>query len=190
MDLEDQVHAILGQLDDLGNDARRETAAAAVDFDDPKHVALHARTRVHHAGTQGDFVAQDIVFDSKITFERDPVDDRVLDDLHHDPISVPPQYHVGEQTGFEQTLEGLVEIGVGDRIAGFERQIRADGIGFDPLDAFDLDLPDRTVWVLGARTVHRRHDQKDRGEGANRPGKPSKEIQHALPQAVRSRDRR
>ena len=69
-----------------------------------RSMSLCTRERVYtNAGTQGDFVAQDIVFDSKITFERDPVDDRVLDDLHHDPISGPPQYHVGEQTGFEQT---------------------------------------------------------------------------------------
>ena len=44
-DFEDEIDAVVRQLDDLGLDAHVETAAAAVDLDDARRVGLHDRTR-------------------------------------------------------------------------------------------------------------------------------------------------
>ena len=79
VDLEDEIDAVVRQLDDLRIDRDVEAAAAAIDFDDALHVGLHRRPRQRAARLRLHFGLELLVLDLLVALEGDAVDDRVLD---------------------------------------------------------------------------------------------------------------
>jgi hypothetical protein len=142
VDLEYQVDPVLPELNDLRLDAGGESPAASIQVDDALDVALHARPRVDHTRPELDLVLHDVVGNPLIAFERQPVDDGILDHAHDHRAALAAQRDVGEQPGREQRLQGFVERGGIDRVAAPERHVGRDGIGLDPLRALDPDLID------------------------------------------------
>ena len=142
VDLEHQVDPVLRQLDHLGLDGRREPAVAPVELEDAADRVLHARARIDHARPQLQLGLECLVVQAPVSLERDPVDDRVLDHRHDQPIALAAQRDVVEQTGCEQVLERAVELDRIERIAHRDREIAADRRRLDPLIALDLDLLD------------------------------------------------
>ncbi len=62
LDLEDEVHPVLVELDDLGVDRRAEASAAPVEIEDPLDIRLHAALRQHRAGLFLDLVEEVLGF--------------------------------------------------------------------------------------------------------------------------------
>src|SRR5690606_16831443 len=84
VDDEDDVDAVLVELDDLRIDAGGVAALAAIEFDDPGNVRAGARSGEDLARRQPDFRHDLVVLDAAIAFEDDPVDDRILAHLDDD----------------------------------------------------------------------------------------------------------
>ena len=143
VDLEDDVDAVLVQLDQLGRDGGRDTAGQAVQLDDLADVLLHPGAGVDAARTQGHFLAQLGLGDGAVPLEHDLVDDRVLDDLDDQvPVRLNAKLDVSEQLGAGQGANRHVQNRVIDRVARLDRQIGQDGGLVDALVAAHQDAVD------------------------------------------------
>src|SRR6185503_12852893 len=81
VDLEDDVDAILVELDDLRLDAGAVAALAAVELDDPGNVGAGARAGEDLARRKPDLRRDLVVLDAPVALQDDAVDHRILADL-------------------------------------------------------------------------------------------------------------
>ena len=149
IDLEDQVDAILIELDDLGIDRRAEAAVPAIQLLNTLDVVLDPGPGVDHAGPQLQLALELVFLELAVTLEGDPVDDRVLGDLDHQGIALAAQHHVGKEPGLEQFLQRLIEAIAIEALTGLDLEIRANGRRLDTFRSFDSDGGD------GATKRHR-----------------------------------
>src|SRR5205823_2661355 len=99
VDLEYEIDAILGQLDDLGFHGRRKSAAAPIEVENPLYVALHFGARVDDAGAQLHFRVERLIVQLAVTLEGDAVDDRIFNHTHTEIVALHPKRDVGKQSG-------------------------------------------------------------------------------------------
>src|SRR5712671_6264942 len=110
VDLEHQIDAAVGQVDDDRIDANVIAAAASIDLDDALDIGLHDWTRKRAALTRLDLKLELVVLDPRIALERDAVDDRILGPPHHDPAARRLNADVLEQPRRQQRLIGFVDL--------------------------------------------------------------------------------
>src|SRR6185312_13656252 len=141
-DVEDEVHAVVRQFDDLRRDGHVETAAAVIDLDDALDVGLHGRLRQRAARLGLNFGLELVVLGLLVALERDLVDHRILgDDDEQAPAGV-LDMDVREQAGGVEALEAFVDLGRAEPAAGAGMEIRADGPRLDTAVSLDLDRID------------------------------------------------
>src|SRR5262249_9789035 len=138
-DLEDQIDAIVRQIDDNRIDANVVTAAAPVHLHDALHVRLHDRTRQSAALLGLDLELELLVLDLAVAFESDAIDDRVLHHGHDDPPAGHLDSDILKQTGGDEGLIGFVDLERPNAAVGARLEVGANGIGFDAPIAFDHD---------------------------------------------------
>ncbi len=152
VDLEDQVDALLRQLDDLGRDGRRDPPRAAVELDDLLGVLLDPSAGEDAARAHGHLVAQLVFLEGVVPLEHHLVDDRVFGDANDQVVALHLHRFIGEQIGAVQRLDRQVELGGVHRVARLDRQVRQDGRGFDALVALHDDPADDHL--LGGPSPH------------------------------------
>ena len=174
VDLEDEIDAVVRQLDDLGLDADVEAAAAAVDLDDALHVGLHHRARQRAARLRLDFGLELLVLDLLVALEGDPVDDRVLDD--RDDRGGRPAMLGRTSWNRPVANSALTPSSICEGVepaAGPRPEIGADRVGLDALVALDDDRVDRDAWAWRRRavsdTARQRQQQFPRGPRQTMP---------------------
>jgi hypothetical protein len=84
VDLEDDIDAVLVELDDLRLDPGGVAALSAIELDDAGDVGAGARTREDLARCEPDLGNDLVVLEAAVAFEDDAVDDRILTDLEND----------------------------------------------------------------------------------------------------------
>src|SRR5262245_14499819 len=141
-DFKHQIDAIVREWDDLRLDADIETAAAAIDIDQTRHVRLHERTRQRAALLRLDFRAELLVLDLFVALECDAVDHRVLDYRDDQPPALDRGTDLLEQAGGVKPLDTLVDLKGVESAARAGLEIGTDGIGLDPLVALHHDRAD------------------------------------------------
>ena len=155
-DLEDQIDAIVRQLDDLRLDLDVEAAAAVIDFDDALHVGLHGRPRQRPARLRLHFDLELVVLGFLIAFEGNTIDHRILDHGDHQPAARMVNAHVLEQAGGNERLKPLVFLLDAQPSARARLEIGLDGRGLDPPVASHVD----GIGALRGRNARRRHTHK------------------------------
>ena len=80
IDFEDNIDAVLVELDDLGIDARGETALAAIEFENPVDVRADRRAGENLTRRELDLGRDLVVLEPLVALKDDAVDDRVLAD--------------------------------------------------------------------------------------------------------------
>ncbi len=104
VDLEDQIDAVLIELFYLRRHGGGETPGAAVDFNDPLHIGLHARRREHGARFGLQIFLDLVLLERFQAFKHDAVDDRVFNDANDQIGIFLHDLHVSKQTRREQSL--------------------------------------------------------------------------------------
>ena len=145
VDLEDQVDALLRQVDDLRRDGCRDPARTPVELDDAGDVGLDLGLGEDAARAHLHLVLQLVFLEVRIALEQHLIDDRILDKLDHQISALQVDLHVGEQLGARQGLQRQVDLGRIDRVADLDRQVRDDRVLLDPLIALDDDSPDHAA---------------------------------------------
>ena len=158
-DLEDQVDTVLGKLDHLGHDGRRETPASPVYVHNPLKIGLHPGTGKHDTGPQLYLVVQNFVRNPLVSLERDPVDDRVFNHPHDNVGPVLAYINVCKQARRKERLERLVEPRRRNLIARAQSHVRPHCIRFDPLSAFHPDFAQTIVKSLRLRCMRESRSQ-------------------------------
>ncbi len=92
-DLEDQVDAVLVQLDDLRLDRGGEAALALIKLDDPVNVGPNLGTGVDLARCELDLRRNLVVLDPLVAFKDDAVDHRVFADRDQQVAGIGARYH-------------------------------------------------------------------------------------------------
>ena len=159
VDLEDEVDAAVRQLDDLGRHAHVVAARALVDLEDALHVRLHERAREGAARLRLNFRGELLVLGLLVAFERDAIDDGIFDHRHQDPIRPGRDPHVLEQAGRVEPLEGGVDLGCVQPLAGSDAEIRANRIRLDTAVTFDIDA--QRLCDGNIRSHDRPHDRTE-----------------------------
>jgi hypothetical protein len=123
IDFEDQVDAVLVELDDLRLDARGESALAAIELEDAIDVGTNGAAGEDLPRRELDLRRDFVVLEALVPLQDDAVDDRVLANVDDEVASLgAPDRHVREQLGRVQVLEGLIErrsrVGLARREAG------------------------------------------------------------------------
>ena len=78
VDLEDEVDAVFGELDDLWLDGRSEPAVSAIQIEDALDISLHPRAGVNDAWAKLDLGIEILIVELVVAFEGDPIDDWVF----------------------------------------------------------------------------------------------------------------
>ncbi len=156
VDLEHEIDPIFGELNDLGLDGRSEPAMPTIQIENARDIVLHSGSGVHDARTQLDLGREVLLVDLVVTLEGDPIDDRILD--HPDDQGVPDsaKIHISKKPGGEQRLQRLVHQFIVPSVARLNQQIRANGLGLDPLRTLDPNIADRPAAHLGERRTANR----------------------------------
>ncbi len=81
-DFEDNVDAVLVQLNQLGLNHCGETTLTLVEFDNARNIGANFRTRINLARCQFDFGFNLVVLDALVAFKDDPVNHRVFPNLN------------------------------------------------------------------------------------------------------------
>ena len=175
-------------MDDLSLDGRRETAAAPVNLEESRNVALHPAAGVNDARAQFHFERQLIVAETTIAFEGAAVDDRVLQHAHDERAGLAPQADVGEQACFEQGLERTIDALAVERVADSDAavlKVGAHRLRLDALISLDANFPDDPLRALRRDRAGREGHGRQHGEYADHPNEAR---QIALHQADRIYD--
>ncbi len=173
VDLEDEVDATVRQFDDLGRHGHVVAARALVDLDDALHVRLHERAREGAARLRLDFLGKLLVLGFLVAFERDAIDDGILDHRHQNPIGPGRDPHVLEQAGGVEPLEGGVDLGCIQPLAGSDAEIRANRIRLDTAVTFDIDAQRlRDGDIRGHDRPHDRTEDQHAEQGSCDPNPP------------------
>ena len=153
-DLENEIDAIVRELDDLRLDADVEAAAAPVDVHQARNVGLYDGPRQRAALLRLDFALELLVLDLLVSFEGDAVDDGVLDNGNNESSALDGRPHVLEQSRGIKRLDAFIDL-EGIKPAAWTRpEIGTDRIGFDPLVALDDDGVDGERLRIGSRAVN------------------------------------
>src|SRR5262249_10365003 len=148
-DFEDEIDAIIRELDDLGFDVHVETAAAAVDLDDASRVSLHDGTRERPSFLGLDFRFQLVILDLLVGLNCSAVDDRIFGHGNGQASALNRRPDILEQTGGNERLHAFVDL-EGVQLTAWSRpEIGADGVGLDPLVALDDDRADGERLSIG-----------------------------------------
>src|SRR5262249_369999 len=110
VNLEDEIDAVVRQLDDLGLDADIESAAAPINLDETRHVGLHHRARERAALLRLNFRLELLVLDLLVALERDPIDHRVFGDDQDQPPALDARLNDLEQAGRIERLDAFVDL--------------------------------------------------------------------------------
>ena len=114
-------------------------ARALVDLEDALHVRLHERAREGAARLRLNFRGELLVLGLLVAFERNAIDDGIFDHRHQDPTRPGRDPHVLEQAGRIEPLEGGVDLGCVQPLAGSDAEIRANRVRLDTAVTFDID---------------------------------------------------
>src|SRR5262249_60660457 len=98
-DLEHEIDAAVGQVDDHRIDANVITTAAPVDLDDALDVRLHDGPRECDSLARLDLELELVVLDPGIALKLNAIDHRVFGHVHDDPAARSLDPHVLEQAG-------------------------------------------------------------------------------------------
>jgi hypothetical protein len=135
-DLEDDVDAVLLELDDLRLDPGGEAALAAVELDDPGDVGARLGAGEDLARRELDLGVDLLVLEPLVALEDDAVDDRVLADLDDDVAGIAAEdLDVGEQLGVVEVADRLIELLAVVGLADPKLHVGEDGLGLEPLVA-------------------------------------------------------
>ena len=183
VDLEDQVDAVLFQLDQLGRHVRRDTARQTIQLNDLAHILLDPGAGVDAARRDGHFLAQLVLADRAVPLEHDLVDDRVLDDAD-DQVAVRLQadLDIGEQLGSVQGADRDVQDHRVDGVARLDRQVGQDRGLVDALVALNQDAVDHSGLGrgrLGGRRGNLAGQDGGRRRGLRQGRRPRDERQKA-----------
>src|SRR5581483_3138335 len=139
VDREDQIDAVVGLLDDFGDDRHVIAAGVTIDIGDSLGIRLDHRTRQRSARFGLNFGRELLVLDLLVAFENDAANDRILDHRDDDSAAGLVDFHVLEQAGFDQALQAVVDMALIQLSIGAGLEIRADLGRLDPAIALDLD---------------------------------------------------
>ena len=143
VDFEDDIDAVLVELDDLGFDSRRKPALAAIELQDSVNIGTNRATSENLARRELDLRSDLVVLQALVALEDDTVDDRVLAD-GDDQVAgfAAVDGNVGEQLRrvkiFQRLIERLGRIGLTRR----QVRISADRLRLEPLVALDSNRAD------------------------------------------------
>ena len=136
VDLEHDIDAVLVELDDLGLDARREAALAAIEFEDPVDVGANRAAGEDLPRRELDLRRDLVVLEALVALKDDAVDDRVFAHVDDQVAGLgAADRHVGEQLRRVEVLERLIERLGGIGLARGEIGIGADRLRLEPLVA-------------------------------------------------------
>ena len=90
-------------------------------------------------GFRLDFLLKLLVLDLRVALEGEPIDDRSLDDGHHEPTAPLRDADILEQARGVKRLQRGIDSGGIKRLARSDLEVGADGFGFDAPVAFDDD---------------------------------------------------
>src|SRR5262245_41483888 len=139
-DLEHEVDAVIGKLDDLRLDPNIVPSGSPVDFEDALDVGLHRCPRERAARFRLHLGVELLVLETLVALERHPIDDGGFNDRDDDLAAGAPDLHVLEQPGVDEGLVGAVDLEVVEALARPEPEVRLDRAGLDPTIALDDDL--------------------------------------------------
>ena len=150
-DFIDDIDAVLVEHDHLRLDRRSKAPLAAIQLDNPGNVGAHFRPRENRARRELQFLAELVFLDALVSFEDDPVDDRIFLDDDRQRTLLVTNLNVGEQLGRKQILQGLVQRFAGISPTGAQLDIRTNGFALDPLRPRDGNRLDRPAIGLRCR---------------------------------------
>ena len=108
-----------------------------------------------------------------VAFERDAIDDGILDHRHQNPIGPGCDPDVLEQAGRVEPLEGRVDLGRVQPLAGSDAEIGANRIRLDTAVAFDIDAQRlRDGNIRGHDRPHDRAEDQHAEQGSCDPNPP------------------
>ena len=97
IDLKDQVHAPLRELNDLWRDGRRNSTRSPVELDDTLDIRLHLGLGENATRADRHLIAQLLLFQARVSLEYDLVNDRVLDDGDGEIAPKEAKFYIGKQ---------------------------------------------------------------------------------------------
>ena len=173
VDLEDEVDAVLRQLDHFRLHRRGEVAGAAIELENADDVSLHLFPREDETRTELDLAVEVVVRELRIALELDAVDDRVLDHVDDQRIALALHAHVGEQAGGIKSLQRSIELRRVVDLAGLNLEVGADGVGIDALRAVDANLADDIAGRSLRNHVDRGHGRGQRDQADDESNRKS-----------------
>ncbi len=141
-DLENEIDAVVIQLDDLRIDLGRIVSLAAVDVQDLLHVGVGPRACVEAARLELRLFRKRIGGNLLGALERHPVDELRLGDLDDNRASVELDAGIAKQPGPEQGFHAFVCLARVIALAGLKSQVVLDCFRVEALIAQNADLPD------------------------------------------------
>ena len=163
VDHENQIDAVVRPLDDLRCHGDVETAVAVIDLDDALGVGLHPGARQRVARLRLDFLLELLVRHPVVAFEGKPVDHRRFHHRDDDVAARLGDFDVVEKARGIKRLEGSVDLGGVEALAGRGLEIGAHRFRFDAAVALDHDAID------GRASLGRRRCIRYAGTKANKP---------------------
>src|SRR5262249_55002152 len=131
VDLEHQIDAAVGQVDDDRIDADVIAAAASIDLDDALDIGLNHRPRKRAPLARLNLKLELIVLDPGIPFKRDAIDDRIFSHPHDDAAAHGLNANVLEQPRRQQRLVGFVDLEGPNSPVRSRLEIGTNGVGLD-----------------------------------------------------------
>src|SRR6266545_4248044 len=142
VDLEHEINAAVGQVDDDRIDANVIATAASIDLDDALDVGLDDRARQRATLARLDLKLELVVLDLPIALKRNAIDDRILGHPHDDPAARRLNADVLKQPRRQQRLIGFVDLEGPNSPVRSRLEIGADRIGLDPPISLNHDRVD------------------------------------------------
>ncbi len=162
IDFEDDIDAVLIELNQLGLDRCSKATLALVQLDDTGHVGAHLRTRIDLPRRELDFRLNLVVLQPLVPFQDDTVDDRVFAHFDGDIAVHVADADIGKQFGCVQVFQSLVGGGLCPGLARSQADVGTHGIRLEPLGASYRNRLNRFRRHCGLRSVGRRRLRKGR----------------------------
>ncbi len=137
VDLENDIDAVLRQLDHLRLDCRRETALSLIQLDDPRDICADLGPGENLPRRQPDLGNDLVVLYPVVALEDDAVDHRILDHGDQHIAVLEPDIRRSEQFGGVELFEHLVADDLVPFLARTQPDVGEDGLRFQPLSARD-----------------------------------------------------
>src|SRR4029079_7108869 len=127
VDLEDDIDAVLVELNDLRVDARGESTLAAIQFEDAVDVGANRAAREDLPRRELNLRRDLVLLEALVALEDDAVDDGILAHVDDEVTCLgAADRHVGEELCRVQILQRLVERRGRIGLAGREVRVGAD----------------------------------------------------------------